>query len=102
MKSYYEYDDALDCQRYDVHDCPFCGSKKTDLYQVQVRCERCGACGPEVSEETWPHAVELWNSLPRQRGKELEKLRSHWDNLLRAVRRAEKKPLGENPKAFND
>jgi hypothetical protein len=95
MKHYVDedYDDKGNQigKRYDVFDCPFCGSKNTDLYQVQVKCERCDAHGPEVAEEIWPLAITLWNDLPRKQGKELEKLRSHWANLLRRVRRAEKK-----------
>jgi hypothetical protein len=36
-------------------------------------------------------AITLWNELPRKQGEELKKLRSHWVNMLRRVRRAEKK-----------
>ena len=95
MKHYFDedYDDKGNQigERYDVHDCPFCGSKNTDLYQTQVRCERCDAHGPDVGEDQWPLAITLWNELPRKQGKELEKLRAHWSNLMRRVRRAEKK-----------
>lgn len=92
MKSYYEYDDDMNEVRYDVHDCPFCGSKDTDLYQTQVKCNRCDACGPDVvGDEIWPMAITLWNELPRKQGDELKKLRAHWSNLCRRVARAEKK-----------
>jgi hypothetical protein len=92
MKSYYEYahiDDEHET-RYDVHDCPFCGSKDTDLYQTQVRCERCDAHGPDVSNDFWHMAITLWNDLPRKKGDELKQLRLHWSNLMRRIRRAEK------------
>ena len=88
MKS---YRGDLDGKQYDVHECPFCGSKKTDLYQVQVVCERCNANGPEVEDEIWPLAITLWNELPRERGKKLQKLRSRWLRLSREVKLAEEK-----------
>jgi hypothetical protein len=91
VKSYYEDCDDLTRKRYDVHDCPFCGSKNTDLYQDQVKCERCEALGPRVEDEIWPMAITLWNELPRKQGEELKKLRSHWVNMSRRVRRTEKK-----------
>ena len=91
MKHYCDYDDDLNEVRYAVHDCPFCGSKDTDLYQTQVQCERCGAHGPNVNEEQWPMAITLWNDLPRKQGDELKALRAHWTNLMRHVRLAEKK-----------
>ena len=91
MKHYDEYDDDFNLQRYDVHDCPFCGSKDTDLYQTQVKCERCDAHGPDVDESVWPLAITLWNELPRKQGEELKQLRAHWSNLSRRVKRAEKK-----------
>jgi hypothetical protein len=95
VKSYYvdDLDDDGDWieTRYDVHDCPFCGSKNTDLYQTQVKCERCGAQGPDVDDDIWPLAITLWNELPRKQGDELEQLRLHWSNMMRRVRRAEKK-----------
>jgi len=90
MKRYSDYDEKLDEVWYEVHDCPFCGSKDTDLYQTQVRCERCNGRGPEVSENQWPMAITLWNELPRKQGDALKALRLHWSNLLRRVRRAEK------------
>ena len=91
MKAYYEYDDDLGRVRYAVHDCPFCGSRDTDLYWTQVRCDRCGAQGPDVDEEHWWLAITLWNELPRKGGDELKALRLHWSNLMRRVKRAEKK-----------
>jgi hypothetical protein len=91
VKYYDEYDDDFNVQRYDVHDCPFCGSKNTDLYQTQVKCERCDAHGPDVGVEQWPLAITLWNELPRKQGEELKQLRAHWSNLSRRVKRAEKK-----------
>jgi len=91
VKHYYDYDDDLNEVRYDVHYCPFCGSKDTELYQTQVKCERCNAHGPDVSEEQWPMAITLWNNLPRKTGDELEELRRYWSNLMRRIKRAEKK-----------
>jgi hypothetical protein len=91
IDDYFDDDDNWVARQYDVHDCPFCGSKDTNLYQVRVQCERCNAHGPEVAEKQWPMAIMLWNELPRKQGEELEKLRSHWSNLLRGIKRAEKK-----------
>jgi hypothetical protein len=91
MKHYGEYGDDFNLKRYDVLDCPFCGSKKTDLYQTQVQCERCDAHGPNVDDNNWPMAITLWNELPREKGAALEKLRRRWENLARKIRLAEKK-----------
>lgn len=78
-------------KRYCVHDCPFCGSKKTDLYQIQVQCERCDAHGPKVDENNWPMAITLWNELPREKGEALKKLRHRWESLARKIRQMERK-----------
>jgi hypothetical protein len=98
VKHYFEYDDDLNYIRYSVHDCPFCGSKDTELYQTQVQCERCGAHGPDVAEEQWPMAITLWNDLPRKKGAQLKALRLHWSNLMRRIKRAEKKAAAERKK----
>lgn len=99
MKHYYDYDAVFNKVWYEVHDCPFCGSKQTDLYQTQVKCERCDAHGPDVAEEQWPMAITLWNELPRKQGNELKALRAHWSNLMRRVRRAEERAAAERKKA---
>jgi hypothetical protein len=90
MKHYFDYDEKFNEVWYEVHDCPFCGSRGADLYQTQVKCKRCGASGPDVSEERWPLAITLWNDLPRKEGDELKALRLHWSNLLRRVKRVER------------
>ena len=99
MKYYMDDDYDLNQIIHEVHDCPFCGAKNTDLYETQVQCNRCDAHGPAVPDELWPMAITLWNNLPRKQGDELKALRAHWSNMMRRVRLAEKKLAAELKKA---